>query len=142
MSNPTPTIPRTSLSVGLLVKAVLSADAGVTSMVGTKIFPSVSETSVNAPYVCYQRTGTQEEAAKGFRGADSCTVRCDCFGRTYEESVALAELVRAALETTDGPKEGGGLKARSIIMSDASDEFTDQGSGIYYQQVAFTVRIN
>lgn len=135
-------IPRTSISVGRLVHAILSADTAVSTMTGGHIFPSVKEVKVSPPYVCYQRVGTSEAAVKSGQGADSCIVRCDCFGRSYNESVDLAELVRAALETDGYSKDGGGLRARSIIMTDSTDEFTDAGSGIYYEQVTFEMKIN
>ena len=128
-------IPRTSLSAGIVIYDILANDADITSRV-TKVFPVV-EDEAELPYVAYKRSRMEQQPVKQGAGADMATVEVLCFGRTYQESVDLAELVRAAL---DGRQHtAGGLTMRSCTMTDSDETWEDDA---YVQQLTFTIKVS
>lgn len=130
----------TSISAGLLIYDLLSKDEGVKA-VSSKVFPVVSEEGAKLPYICYRRSGTAEEAVKNHYGADTTTIEVACFADTYAHSVKMAEAVRACLDNVQAEYESadGKLVARSIIMTDASEVYDEDGA--YLQQLSFTIKI-
>ena len=92
LSNNTP-VPITSLSVGLMVYQLLSQDSNVAAK-ATKIYPVVAEQDAKLPYICYRRANFDRQLAKGpGQGADMVAVELLCYGKTYAESIELAEAV-------------------------------------------------
>ena len=141
--------PVTSLSAGLLIWEILSQSAGV-SAVSSKVYPIVSEADAKLPYICYRRAGLQVRPVKGAPGADSATIEVLCYAQTYKHSVRMAEAVREALDGVqaeieldadeeEGEGDGAILAARSIVLSDASEGWSDDA---YFQSLTFVININ
>lgn len=85
---------KTSLSAGIIIRDILTKDADVMN-IARKVFPVVTD-KAELPYVAYRRTRFEHNAVKGQNpGADSVFIEVDCFAKTYEKSIELAEAVRA-----------------------------------------------
>jgi len=134
--------PVTSLSVGLLVRDLLISDERVAAL-ATKVYPVVAEENAQLPYVCYRRANYDRQPAKGpGQGADTVALEMLCYGRTYAESIDLAEAVRACLDHQSAAYEdedGHRLVARSIDLEGSEEGWSDDA---YAQSLVFTVRVN
>ena len=86
-----------SIEAGLF--AHLSAAAGVTALVGTRIYPNFQAAADTAkPYVTMQRVGqTPVNDLDGEDALQNPRVQIDCWGTTALSARAVADAVRAAL---------------------------------------------
>lgn len=126
---------RTSLSAGIIIRDILTKDTTVTEL-ATKVFPVVTDTALT-PYVAYRRSRLEHNPTKaGQPGADTVQVDVNCYAATYEESVDLAEAVRAALDYAKGAKDG--LAMRSCTLADAEETYEDDA---FVQRLTFRVQI-
>lgn len=76
----------------------LSANAGVSALVDSRIYPSVMKQGVDMPVVVFSRIGSQR--SRTFCATDSLvlgTFQLDCYDRGYLKAVQLAAAVRSAL---------------------------------------------
>lgn len=132
---------RSCLSVGLLIREVLTESSEVTG-IANKIFPVVASGGATLPYVCYRRASLSGFSVKGVIDADTISVEVDCYAEDYDTSVRLAEAVRKALDGgsfaySDG--SGGNLVARSVRLSDATE---DWNADAYVQSLIFEMKVN
>ena len=123
----------TSLSVGKIIRKVLTEDATVSALV-TKVFPVATDTA-RLPYVSYRRVSLDPTNVKGGANPDTTAVEVLCFTEKYESGVELAEAVRDALEGKQVQIEG--LTMRSCFLSDSEEAYQDDA---YVQQLAFTIK--
>lgn len=124
-----------------MVYEILSGDAGVSAL-ANKVYPVISEEGASLPYVCYRRAAFEDKPVKTLSGADTVGVEVFCYGRTYAESIALAEAVRAALDGVSYTYESDGqpvLVARSIRLAE-SEEGWDADA--YFQILTFEMKLN
>ena len=99
-------------------------------------FPVVVD-SAQLPYVAYRRSRLERNPTKAKApGADTVQIDVNCYAATYEESIALAEAVRAALDYAQG--EIPGLKMRSCTLADAEEFYEDDA---FVESLAFKVQI-
>ncbi len=134
-ATPTDAQPLTSLSAGDLVRAVLLNHAGV-SAITDKIFP-VATDCVELPYIVYRRAAMECDPFKGKGPSrDDVTLELDCFAADYDQSIALAEQVRAALDQVQADTDD--LCMRSCTLADSSEEYD---ADAYAQILIFKIRI-
>lgn len=79
---------------------ILSADADVAAIVGTRIYPhGEAPQNVNRPYVTWLLVaGVPEQVLDGASETDRDTVQIDCWHQTGSGVVQLASAVRLAIE--------------------------------------------
>ena len=86
-----------SLETGLYT--VLTGDAGVSALVGTRIYPEIMPQGVTYPAISYQRVSTVRTAM--LSGVDDFTqvrIVVDCWDDSYSGVKALAAAVKSALD--------------------------------------------
>lgn len=128
-------VPKTSLSAGKVIRAVLLEDIEVAKRTN-KIFP-VSTDSAELPYILYRRTSLSPTPQKSGRpGADEVQIEVVCFTERYSEGVELAEAVRAALDQVDAEHEG--LTLRSCYLLDSEEAYQDDA---FVQQLVFSMKM-
>lgn len=128
-------VPKTSLSAGAIIRAVLLEDPDVAARTN-KVFP-VATDSAELPYILYRRTSLSPTPRKsGPPGADEIQIEVLCFTERYGESVELAEAVRAALDHVD--TEHDGLRMRSCYLLDSEEAYQDDA---FVQQLVFSARM-
>ncbi|MFG6322946.1 MAG: DUF3168 domain-containing protein [Lachnospiraceae bacterium] len=128
-------VPKTSLSAGAIIRAVLLEDAEVAARTN-KIFP-VATDCAELPYILYRRTSLSPNPQKsGQPGADEIQVEVICFTERYGEGVELAEAVRAALDQVDA--EHNGLRMRSCYLLDSEEAYQDDA---FVQQLVFSAKM-
>lgn len=126
---------KTSLSAGIIIRDILTKDADV-RRIATKVFPVVTD-KATLPYVAYRRARLDHDPVKtGVPGADKAMIEINCYGKTYEQSIELAEAVRAALDNVQAEKSG--LAMRSCYLSDGEEFYEDDA---YVQGLTFSVQI-
>ena len=126
---------QTSLNAGVIIRDILINDADV-SRIATKVFP-VETDKATLPYVAYRRSRLEHNPTKAKNpGADTVQIDINCYAATYQESVELAEAVRAALDYAQGEKDG--LVMRSCILADGEELYEDDA---YVQSLTFKVQI-
>ena len=110
-------VPKTSLSAGAIIRAVLLEDAEVSSRVN-KIFP-VAADEATLPYIVYRRSELVSNPQKsGQPGADEIEMEILCFAARYGEGIELAEAVRAALDMISA--EHNGQRIRCLLYTSPS----------------------
>lgn len=128
-------VPKTSLSAGAVIRAVLLADADVAARTN-KVFPVVTD-SAELPYIVYRRAEMEVKPQKsGQPGADEVQVEVVCFTSRYGEGVELAEAVRAALDCVSA--EHDGMRMRSCCLIGGEEGYQDDA---FLQQLVFSIKI-
>ena len=128
-------VPKTSLSVGAIVRDILINDADVNSRV-TKVFPVVTE-KATLPYIAYRRSRTEHNPTKAKNpGADTVQLDLLCFTATYGDGIELAEAVRAALDYKQAEKDG--LVMRSCTFAGGEEYYEDDA---YVQELSFKINV-
>lgn len=128
-------VPKTSLSAGAIIRAVLLEDAEVAARTN-KVFP-VATDCAELPYILYRRTSLSPNPQKsGQPGADGIQIEIICFTERYGEGVELAEAVRAALDQVNA--EHDGMRLRSCYLLDSEETYQDDA---FVQQLVFSAKI-
>lgn len=126
---------QTSLSAGSIIRGALLADEAV-SAITRNVFPVVVD-NARLPYIAYRRVSFEQKAQKtGLKWADTVEVEIVCYAASYEESIRLAEAVRAAL---DGVQYAiGDLNMRCCTLTGAEEGWQ---ADAYIQRLVFTLKI-
>ena len=127
---------KTSISAGYIIADMLSNDETLQGLGITDVFPIVSERDANLPYISYQRTSMSQQGVKTGMGADTAQITVTCFAAEYEESLEIAEAVRAALDGKQAANED--MRMRSCFMDGSSENWADDA---YIQELVFNVKI-
>lgn len=126
---------QTSLSAGSIIRGALLADEAV-SAITRNVFPVVVD-NARLPYIAYRRVSFEQKAQKtGIKWADTVVEEVVCYAASYEESIRLAEAVRAAL---DGVQYAiGDLNMRCCTLTGAEEGWQ---ADAYIQRLVFTLKI-
>lgn len=128
-------VPKTSLSAGAVIRAVLLEDAEVAARTN-KVFPVVAD-SAELPYILYRRASLSPNPQKsGQPGADEIQVEVICFTERYGEGVELAEAVRAALDMVSAEHEG--MHMRSCYLLESEEAYQNDA---FVQQLVFSIKM-
>lgn len=77
---------------------ILSGNAGVTALVGTRIYPDLVPENVATPYIGYERIGSSAYATiHGTKLSDDVQMMIACWADTKLAAEALADAVEAAM---------------------------------------------
>ncbi|MBI3936768.1 MAG: DUF3168 domain-containing protein [Betaproteobacteria bacterium] len=101
--------------------------AGVSALIGTRLYPQIAPKNVTLPCIVYQRGDPPPERFPVMGGADvgivKATFAFDCYAATYLTARALADQVRQALQrwsTTTG------TTVEDVFVIDESDGVTEE----------------
>jgi hypothetical protein len=124
--------------VGKVIYNLLSNSAELTSLIGNKIFPSVSINEKAVNYIVYQKNGTSPTDCKNSRSTfDILSYEILIYSEKLETLNSIFLAVRNTLDQYSGVNSG--LTIERIIFQDADDDF-DETSKIYEKTVNFEVR--
>lgn len=107
-----------SLKAGVIINQLLNNNSDLNKLIKDRIFPIVSETDVEYPFIVYKRTGLFPKYVKGGNVEDDITMEILVISDNYKTSVEVAQLVRDILEYRE-------LDDFIIRLSDASETYTD-----------------
>lgn len=124
------------LSIGKVVKHLLSENATVVGLIGKNIYPIFATVQVEGSLIAYGRQNITTDETKDGPYQESANVEVVCACDKYESSIELAEAARLAIENKTGLIKG--LDINSSKMIDADEDFQD---GIYTQSLLFEFKI-
>ena len=117
--------------IGAAIYARLSADAGVSALVGTRIYPGAGPENATYPLVLYNQidSGAVRDLASvtdHFRTLQ----QIDVYAATKGNAVAIAAAVRASLDYKLN-QTWGGLSIPASRFDDQFDSGFDEGSNLH-----------
>lgn len=102
----------------------LEVDAGVSALVGTRIYPLVVPQDADLPAIAYQRiSGPREYALDGHTGAARARVQVTSVAESYSGAKALSVAVRAAMRSFRGV---GDLRVEAVFEENEVDSWQDR----------------
>ena len=93
--------------VGKGVRAVLTADAGVSADAGTRVYPDALPQNATLPAIRYAVIDDRsEQHLTGIAGLANATIQIDCYALTRLAANDLGDDVRLALDRYEGTSSG------------------------------------
>jgi len=92
---------------------LLTGDAGVSALVGTRVYPQVADENAMLPLVVYRRVGGAPLRNLATDDAYSSTFRLDCWATDFSGARQLATAVATAVDRYSG----GTIKA--VLLNEA-----------------------
>lgn len=120
---------------------ILTNDAPVFAVVGTKIFPNMATQRTDFPYIVYSVVSKVPTDSKDSGlGFDRYRIQVDCVDESYTDVETLASLVRTALDRKTGSY--GSMVILQIVYDDTVDvhnEFQEDSQQVYQKAVDFLI---
>ena len=129
------------MKIGLVIYDILFNASIISGLVDTRIFPNVTKTNTDFPFIIYDVSADSPGDTKdGVSTLDSITVMVSGYSETYTEACDLAAYIRTTLDRVSGTY--GGLTIQSIQFQGYDDLFDDDSGneGIYRKALIFKVR--
>lgn len=106
------------------IRAFLIADADVTAIVGTRIFPLRIPQGQALPAIRYVViASSSDHHLGGTSGSAETTIQFDCYSETYSEAIDLGNKVRTALvASNNGQHVAGSTNIYETRLTAQSDE--------------------
>lgn len=105
------------------VYALLTGDADVSALVGTRVFQHVAPLNTFPPLLTFEREGTNHVSSyAGSAGFAAATIAISAWDRTPEAASILAEHIRDLLQDVD-VQVAGGVTVQYINMVGESNDF-------------------
>jgi len=80
------------------VYGYLTANAGLTALVGTRLYPNEAPNDPVVPFIVYYEFATPREQLMGNAiGVSKPRIQYSCYADTYTEAVAVIDALRAAV---------------------------------------------
>ena len=101
----------------------LREDAGLSALVGNKVFPLFIPTGNYLPCITFQRIGGRPaNTLSGHSGLEEIDLQIDVWARDYYEAKDVAKAVRAAMPPS-GPQFGAHLIEDQDLYEDGTNYF-------------------
>jgi hypothetical protein len=127
------------MNAGKAVYGILSANSGVTDIVGTNIFPEIAEQETAVPFVVYQLQSVDpDDTHDGPSKLDEVRFEFLCYADSYNAAADLGVAVRAALDRVSGTYNGVHVESIQFNDVDVNIEYDPRR---YSQVLTFTFRI-
>ena len=111
--------------IGKAIYDILSNDAPVSGVVGTKIYPLRISQNVSSPAISYTTySNNATDTKSGVSELDQVMFQVSSFDKSYEVAADLNEKVRTALDRKSGTY--GTLEIQSIQYLNTVTEFDDE----------------
>lgn len=103
----------------------LTADANLTTLIGSRIYPNIIPEGSASPAVAYQRISSRRwHPHDGRGGLAQVRVQLTITGDSYQSVKGVAEAIREALDGYEGPMgPGGGLEIEGCLIDNEIDGF-------------------
>ena len=113
-----------------VLRSALIANATVTGLVGSRIYPVLAPASASLPFVTWRRSGIEREQTLGNpMGVPRVTVEFSIFGTTYNQARELADAMRLVLDGYGGTADN--TQVRQTALENEVDDFVSlQGADL------------
>ena len=118
----------------------LSTYAGLTALIGTRIYPNTIPQNGTLPAVAYTKvSGYRYHSLGGDTGEASPVYQFSVFGSSYSSVKAVTEKIRDALQNYTGLMGGAsGVTVKAVLMMSQSDGY-DQDVNEYYDITEYQI---
>ena len=107
----------------IVLLRTLREDAGLSALVGNKVFALVIPQGTKLPCVTFQRIGGMPaNTLSGHSGLEEIDLQIDVWARDYDEAKATAKAVRAAMPPS-GPRFSAHLIEDQDLYEDGTNYF-------------------
>lgn len=107
----------------IVLLRTLREDAGLSALVGSKVFALVIPQGTKLPCVTFQRIGGMPaNTLSGHSGLEEIDLQIDVWARDYDEAKAIAKAVRAAMPPS-GPRFSAHLIEDQDLYEDGTNYF-------------------
>lgn len=121
-----------SLKVGIAINRMLLDNPLIVDKVQNKVFPIVSESDIDFPFIVYRRSSLFPKYVKFGNVEDEITIEIIALSSNYADSVEIAQLIRDTLEYKE-------IESFTVTLSDACESY---GEGDAYAQTLTFKLIN
>lgn len=127
------------MKAGKAIYGILSANAGVTAICSTRIYPDVAAQGSEFPFVVYNITRLAASDTKsGVSTLDEERYDLNCVSSSYAQAIGLSEAVRGALDRYSGTVNG--VNIQSVQFTDFETNFDDDND-VYVAVVEVVIRV-
>tara|TARA_R110001606_G_scaffold68796_4_gene157135 strand:- start:6204 stop:6611 length:408 start_codon:yes stop_codon:yes gene_type:complete len=129
------------MEIGKAIFNILTNNANVTAIVGTRVFPNVAAQTTQFPFIIYNVAKADPSNTKdGVSTLDVISCMISCYSESYSSCTDLSKKVRIALDRLSGTFASEQIQ--SIEFTDYNDVFDDTSgdSGIYRKALDFNIR--
>jgi hypothetical protein len=110
------------------VRSRLVATAGVTALIGTRIYPVIAPATAALPFVTWRRVAVERaQSLKGPIGTPTVSLSVDIFAETYESARDIADQCRQSLDGWGGTLEN--VTVARVSLENESDGFAQLAGG-------------
>ena len=107
----------------IVLLRTLREDAGLSALVGNKVFALVIPQGTKLPCITFQRIGGMPaNTLSGHSGLEEIDLQIDVWARDYDEAKAIAKAVRAAMPPS-GPRFSAHLIEDQDLYEDGTNYF-------------------
>ena len=107
----------------IVLLRTLREDAGLSALVGNKVFALVIPQGTKLPCITFQRIGGMPaNTLSGHSGLEEIDLQIDVWARDYDEAKAIAQAVRAAMPPS-GPRFSAHLIEDQDLYEDGTNYF-------------------
>mgnify|MGYP000525191989 FL=1 len=107
----------------IVLLRTLREDAGLSALVGNKVFALVIPQGTKLPCITFQRIGGMPaNTLSGHSGLEEIALQIDVWARDYDEAKAIAKAVRAAMPPS-GPRFSAHLIEDQDLYEDGTNYF-------------------
>jgi len=128
--------------IGKVIHNLLSNNATVTSLVGSKIYPIIVPQNTLFPAITYERVGTDGMEVKGYQKiADKIFIQINVFSDSYENLTVISEAIKNTLNYQHGFTNQS-IDVCYIIPTDESDGQFDFDLKLFHRILRFEISVN
>ena len=107
----------------IVLLRTLREDAGLSALVGSKVFALIIPQGTKLPCITFQRIGGMPaNTLSGYSGLEEIDLQIDVWARDYDEAKAVAKAVRAAMPPS-GPQFSAHLIEDQDLYEDGTNYF-------------------
>jgi Protein of unknown function (DUF3168) len=106
--------------------SLLTADAGISALIGTRVYPVVLPENPTLPALLYKFVGGQSDPTLDTSGEQKLRLELDCYGASFDDASALRDAVTAALNGYQGTLSDGTFLQNAWRLSPGVDFFEDE----------------
>lgn len=105
--------------------SIVVGDAGVSSLIATRMYPMVMPQNATLPAVSYfEVVAPRDHHGRGASGFVSAIYQIDCWASTHVAARSLAEAVRLALDGYRG--RAAGVEVGAVLLESERDLYEDE----------------
>lgn len=119
---------------------LLTTDAPISAIVGTRVFPELADQEQAAPYIVYNiRSNDPSDVQSGPSALDTASVEVNCYAPTYAAAIELSDAVRTCLDRRSGTYSGVNVQSIQYITEVMDFE---EPQRLYRVMADYEVRVN